>query len=83
MQEIEAAIARVARIVGEIAAASKEQSEGIKQVSLAVTQMDEVTQHNAALVEESAATAGSLADQARQLSELTAAFKVAGDGELA
>jgi methyl-accepting chemotaxis protein-1 (serine sensor receptor) len=48
-------------------------------VSLAVTQMDEVTQHNAALVEESAATANSLADQARQLSELTAAFKVARD----
>jgi len=80
MQEVEAAIARVARIVGEIAAASQEQSEGIKQVSLAVTQMDEVTQHNAALVEESAATASSLADQAQQLSELTAAFKVAGDG---
>lgn len=77
MREIEAAIQRVARIVGEIAAASKEQSEGIKQVSLAVTQMDEVTQQNAALVEESAATANSLADQARQLSELTGAFKVA------
>lgn len=79
MQEIEAAIARVARIAGEIASASKEQSEGIRQVSLAVTQMDEVTQHNAALVEESAATANSLADQAAQLSQLTAAFKVAGD----
>ncbi|MFM0690146.1 methyl-accepting chemotaxis protein [Paraburkholderia strydomiana] len=77
MREIEAAIQRVARIVAEIAAASKEQSEGIKQVSLAVTQMDEVTQQNAALVEESAATANSLADQARQLSELTGAFKVA------
>lgn len=69
----------MARIVGEIAAASKEQSDGIKQVSLAVTQMDEVTQHNAALVEESAATANPLADQARQLSELTAACKVASD----
>jgi methyl-accepting chemotaxis protein-1 (serine sensor receptor) len=79
MREIEAAIQRVARIVGEIAAASKEQSEGIKQVSLAVTQMDEVTQQNAALVEESAATANSLANQARQLSELTGAFKVALD----
>jgi methyl-accepting chemotaxis protein-1 (serine sensor receptor) len=44
--------------------------------------MDEVTQHNAALVEESAATANSLADQARQLSELTAAFKVASDAAL-
>ncbi|RKT27104.1 methyl-accepting chemotaxis protein (MCP) signaling protein [Paraburkholderia sp. RAU2J] len=79
MQEIKAAIGRVARIVGEIAAASKAQSEGIRQVSLAVTQMDEVTQHNAALVEESAATANSLADQARQLSELTAAFKVVNE----
>ena len=44
--------------------------------------MDEVTQHNAALVEESAATANSLADQARQLSELTAAFKIASDAAL-
>ena len=79
MQDIEAAIGRVARIVGEIATASHEQSEGIRQVSLAVTQTDEVTQHNAALVGESAATANSLADQARQLSELTAAFKVARD----
>jgi methyl-accepting chemotaxis protein-1 (serine sensor receptor) len=78
IQEIEAEIGRVVRIVGEIAAASKEQSEGIRQVGLAVTQMDEVTQHNAALVEQSAATASSLAEQARQLSELTAAFKVAG-----
>jgi methyl-accepting chemotaxis protein-1 (serine sensor receptor) len=82
MQDIEAAIGRVARLVGEITAASKEQSEGIRQASLTVTQMDEVTRHNAALVEESAATANSLADQARQLSELTAAFKVAGAAAL-
>ena len=79
MQEIENAIAHVAHLVGEIAQASREQSDGIQQVSLAVTQMDEVTQQNAALVEESAATASSLAEQARKLSEVTAAFKVAGD----
>ncbi len=79
MQEIEAAIERVARIVGEIAAASQEQSDGIRQMSVAVTKMDEVTQQNAALVEESAATAASLAEQARRLSDMTAAFRLRGD----
>ncbi|MDE1184219.1 methyl-accepting chemotaxis protein [Paraburkholderia sp.] len=76
MQQIEAAITRVAKLVGEIAAASSEQSEGIRQVSLAVTQMDEVTQQNAALVEESAATAASLAGQAARLNEVTGGFRV-------
>ncbi|MFP3559153.1 methyl-accepting chemotaxis protein [Paraburkholderia sp. SIMBA_049] len=74
---IETAISRVAKIVGEIATASQQQSDGIKEVSLAVTQMDEVTQQNAALVEENAATAAALADEAKRLSELTAAFRVA------
>jgi methyl-accepting chemotaxis protein len=77
IREIEAAISRVTKIVGEIATASQQQSDGIKEVSLAVTQMDEVTQQNAALVEQNAATAASLADEAKRLSELTAAFKVA------
>ncbi|WP_028225633.1 methyl-accepting chemotaxis protein [Paraburkholderia ferrariae] len=77
MQRVEAAIARVTAIVGEIAQASREQSEGIQQVGLAITQMDEVTQQNAALVEQCAAAASSLADQAQTLRELTAAFKVA------
>jgi len=80
IRDIEAAISRVAKIVGEIATASQQQSDGIKEVSLAVTQMDEVTQQNAALVEENAATAASLADEAKRLSQLTSEFRVAGDG---
>ncbi|MEM5372133.1 methyl-accepting chemotaxis protein [Paraburkholderia azotifigens] len=78
IREIESSISRVAKIVGEIATASQQQSDGIKEVSLAVTQMDEVTQQNAALVEENAATAASLADEAQRLSVLTAAFRVEG-----
>jgi methyl-accepting chemotaxis protein-1 (serine sensor receptor) len=77
MQQIEAAIARVTGIVGEIAQASREQSDGIQQVGIAITQMDEVTQQNAALVEESAAAAASLADQARALREVMEGFRVA------
>jgi len=77
MARIEQAIAKVTSIVAEIAQASREQSDGIEQVGLAITQMDEVTQQNAALVEESAAAASSLADQAHALRELTGAFKVA------
>jgi methyl-accepting chemotaxis protein I, serine sensor receptor len=77
MQQVETAVTRVTSIVGEIAQASREQSEGIQQVGLAITQMDEVTQQNAALVEQCAAAAASLADQAHTLRELTAGFKVA------
>ncbi len=65
--EVVASIKRVTDIMGEIAAASDEQSRGIDQVGLAVTQMDEVTQQNAALVEEAAAAAQSLDDQAKKL----------------
>ena len=79
MQEIEAAIQGVAGIVAEIALASEEQNVGLRQINLAVTHMDDVTQRNAALVEESAATATSLADQAQRLNQVTAAFKVSGD----
>jgi hypothetical protein len=61
-------------------AAAEQRHKG--RVSLAVTQMDEVTQQNAALVEENAATAASLADEAKRLSELAAAFRVAGDAAL-
>ncbi|WP_239066702.1 methyl-accepting chemotaxis protein, partial [Bordetella pseudohinzii] len=58
MQEIVASVKRVTDIMGEISAASEEQSSGIEQVNRAVAQMDEVTQQNAALVEEAAAAAG-------------------------
>jgi methyl-accepting chemotaxis protein len=60
----------------EIAGASDEQSRGIAQVNLAITQMDDVTQQNAALVEEAAAAARSLEDQGRQLNDTLAAFRL-------
>ncbi len=76
MQEIVASVKRVTDIMGEISAASEEQSSGIDQVNRAVSQMDEVTQQNAALVEEAAAAAGSLEEQAQRLAEAVAFFKI-------
>jgi hypothetical protein len=80
MQEVVSAIHRVADIVGEISAASKEQSMGVHQVGEAITQMDQVTQQNAALVEEMAAAASSLKSQSEDLVQTVAVFKLtAGD----
>jgi methyl-accepting chemotaxis protein-1 (serine sensor receptor) len=76
MTEIVAAIGRVTDIMGEISAASSEQSTGVGQVGEAVTQMDQATQENAALVEESAAAAESLKLQAQQLVQTVATFKL-------
>jgi methyl-accepting chemotaxis protein I, serine sensor receptor len=76
MTEIIGAVQRVTDIMGEIAAASEEQSSGIDQVARAVTQMDEVTQQNAALVEEAAAAASSLEDQAAKLRTTVSVFQV-------
>src|SRR5690606_2672392 len=76
MQELLSSVQRVTEIMKEISAASEEQSSGIDQVNLAITQMDEVTQQNAALVEEAAAAAGSLQEQARHLAQAVAVFKV-------
>ena len=70
------AIRQVSTIFSEISAASREQSVGIDQVAFAVTQMEEVTQQNAALVEESAAAAESMCGQATVLSELVSRFKL-------
>jgi methyl-accepting chemotaxis protein len=77
MAEIVGAIQKVGDIVGEITSASIEQSSGVQQVGEAVSQMDQVTQQNAALVEESAAAAESLKNQANQLVEAVALFKLA------
>ena len=77
MQEVVASIRRVTDIVGEISAASSEQSAGVAQVGEAITQMDEATQRNSALVEESAAAAESLKLQARQLVDAVAFFTLA------
>ncbi|EIJ46424.1 methyl-accepting chemotaxis transducer transmembrane protein [Herbaspirillum sp. GW103] len=69
-------VKRVSAVVTEISAASREQSEGITQVNLAITQMDNVTQQNAALVEQAAAAAKSLQGESAELSKIVATFKV-------
>ena len=76
MAEVTQAVQRVTDIMGEISAASHEQSTGIEQVNRAVAQMDEVTQQNAALVEQAAAAAASMADQARELKTAVAVFEL-------
>ncbi|WP_026431558.1 methyl-accepting chemotaxis protein [Paracidovorax oryzae] len=76
MESVVDSIRRVADIMGEISAASAEQSTGIEQVSQAIGQMDQVTQQNAALVEEAAAATGSLKTQAAMLAEVVAAFRM-------
>jgi len=76
MEEIVTSVKHVAEIMSEITAASQEQSSGIEQVNEAVTKMDEVTQQNAALVEEAAASAESLENQAMDLAGAISIFKV-------
>ena len=76
MDEIVAQVKRVADLIGEISAASVEQSSGIGQIGDAVSQLDQVTQQNAALVEESAAAAESLKHQAAQLAQTVAVFRL-------
>ena len=81
MEEIVRSVTRVTDIMGEIASASDEQSRGIEQVSLAVTQMDQVTQQNAALVEEAAAAANALEEQASRLSDAVSVFRLEQDSD--
>lgn len=76
MREIVSSIQRVADIMGEISAASAEQSAGIDQVNGTVMQMDQVTQQNAALVEQASAAAASLREQAGQLVSAVSVFRV-------
>jgi methyl-accepting chemotaxis protein len=75
--QVVASVKRVSDIMGEIASASEEQSAGIEQVNQAIVQMDQVTQQNAALVEESAAAAASLQEQAESLARAVAIFRLA------
>ena len=79
MGEVVSAVHRLTDIVSEISAASEEQRRGIEQVNLAIGEMDQVTQQNAALVEEAAAAAGSLEEQARRLKAAVATFRVEGE----
>ena len=78
MEEVVASVARVTDIMAEIRSASQEQRVGIDQVNEAITQMDAVTQQNAALVEEAAAAAASMQEQAGKLAQVAAGFKLAG-----
>lgn len=77
MAETVSSIQRVTDIVGEISAASREQTIGIEQINVALSQMDQVTQQNAALVEEASAASDSLREQAAGLADLMATFKLA------
>ncbi len=82
MTEVVGSIRRVTDIMGEISAASNEQSLGVAQVGQAVTLMDQATQQNAALVEQMAAAASSLKSQAQELVQMVAVFKLTGqDGQ--
>ncbi|MBU4423000.1 MAG: HAMP domain-containing protein [Gammaproteobacteria bacterium] len=80
MQEIVASVQRVGDIIGEITAAASEQSAGIGQVNQSVGDIDRMTQQNAALVEESAAAAESLREQAARLSQVVQQFHLADEG---
>ncbi|MDY7577651.1 methyl-accepting chemotaxis protein [Herbaspirillum sp. RTI4] len=76
INEVVASVKRVTDIVGEISQASQEQSNGIEEVNRAITQMDEVTQQNAALVEQAAAAASSMQEQAEELSQAVSVFNL-------
>ena len=79
MAEIVGSVQRVSDIIGEITAAAAEQSEGIGAVNASVNQLDQMTQQNAALVEQSAAAAESLKEQAARLSDVVGMFKLSGN----
>jgi methyl-accepting chemotaxis protein len=76
MDEVVSSVQRVTDIMGEISSASREQEGGITQINHAITEMDSVTQQNAALVEEAAGAAGSLQEQADRLAQLVSVFRV-------
>ena len=78
MEEVVGSVQRVNAIIGEIAVASVEQRDGIEQISIAISQMDGVTQQNAALVEQAAAAADALQQQAASLADAVSIFKLHG-----
>jgi methyl-accepting chemotaxis protein len=80
MNDVVASVRRVTDIMGEITSASSEQSIGIDQVNTAITQMDQVTQQNAALVEQAAAAAASMQEQAMRLADVASSFKLGNEG---
>ena len=80
MAGILSSVRKVSDMIGEISASSTEQRDGISQVNQAVTHLDQMTQQNAALVEESAAAAVSLHDQTQRLTGMVSVFKVGASG---
>ncbi|MES2130567.1 MAG: methyl-accepting chemotaxis protein [Pseudomonadota bacterium] len=79
MEQVEQSVRRVSDIINDISAAGAEQSDGIEQVNEAITAMDNTTQQNAALVEEAAAAADALREQANSLSRAVSVFKLHED----
>ncbi|SHN41074.1 methyl-accepting chemotaxis sensory transducer [Duganella sacchari] len=82
MSEVVESVQRVTAIIGEISVASGEQRDGIEQISIAISQMDSVTQQNAALVEEAAAAADSLEQQSASLRDAVSIFKLNNPGSV-
>ena len=78
MTEVVESVQRVSSIIGEIALASSEQTTGVEQVNQAIIEMDHVTQQNAALVEQAAAAAKAMQDQAASLAQAVSVFKIEG-----
>ncbi len=81
MAEVVLSVKRVSEVISEITAASQEQTSGISQINIAITEMDEVTQQNAALVEQAAAAAEALQEQAKGLYGLVSVFKIDNHAE--
>jgi methyl-accepting chemotaxis protein len=79
MEEVVASVQRVTDIVADISLATREQTDGIEQMNTAIMQMDQTTQQNAALVEQAAAAASAMSDQASELERLVARFRLPGD----
>ena len=82
MAEIVGSVQRVSDIIGEITTAAAEQSHGIGDVNTSVVQLDQMTQQNAALVEQSAAAAASMREQAQRLAEVVGTFKLNAVGAM-
>ncbi|WP_256077493.1 methyl-accepting chemotaxis protein [Massilia sp. YIM B04103] len=83
MSEVVNAVCRVTDIMGDISLATSEQTDGIEQMNQAISQMDDVTQQNAALVEQAAAASAAMQDQANKLETLVAQFQLSGERRLA
>jgi methyl-accepting chemotaxis protein len=83
LTDIVSAAKKVADIIGEISSASQQQAAGLDQVNGAITHMDEGTQQNAAMAEETSAVAASMSEQAKKLTDLIAVFKIAGGQSVA